>query len=266
MKVACIMMHKNETLLLDNWVHYHGVLFGYENLYIFDNGSDDIIVKENLQRLRDRHGINVDYSRSTVADFQAKGDLVIDRIRQLEASSDHDVFIPLDCDEFVCVHERGTVRFSRQSVLAELTRHRSSRHALKIAGCYYNCYGAKDRYYYLDVPKTFFAAGAAGHLDVGFHHGTSRLSPESAPTAIRLMHLHNKPFASLRAHAAAKLRGRVASMSPADLKAYRGPGGHLVRYFFMTEADYLRSFPMHSAVSIPAFAAKMEQFGCPLPF
>jgi hypothetical protein len=260
------MMEKNENLLLTNWIHYHGTLFGYENLYIFDNGSDNIEVKQDLARLAPQYGFNVDYSRSTKADFEAKGDLVVQKIRELENSSGYDFFVPLDCDEFVCVNKGEDVSFLKEDVIAELEKYRSSADALKIKGCYYNCYGRKDYYYYYDVPKTFFAAGAAGHLDVGYHDGTSRLSSNSSDTAIKLMHLHNKPFRTVKAHAELKLKGRVRSMEPADLKAYRGPGQHLIRYFFMTEEEYMGSFPRDTALHIPNFALTLDRLGAALPF
>ena len=266
MKVACIMMEKNENLLLTNWIRYHGALFGYENLYIFDNGSDNTEVKEALCRLGPQYNLNIDYSRTTKADHEAKGDIVVQKIRELEASSDYDFFLPLDCDEFVCVQNGDDLLFSKEAVTDELARHRSSPDALKIRGCFYNCYGRKDYYYYLDVPKTFFATGAAGSLDVGYHDGKSRLSPNGTPTGIQLMHLHNKPFRTLKAHAEIKLKGRVASMEPADLKAYHGPGEHLIRYFFMTEEEYLDSFPKETALYIPEFASTLDRIGAPVPF
>ena len=266
MKVACIMMEKNENLLLNNWIHYHGALFGYENLYIFDNGSESDEVRRELEQLGSKHGLSIDYSRAAKADYEGRGDLFIRKIRELESLSDYDFFIPLDCDEFLCVQRGEEVAFSRQSIFEALGKHRGSPDALKIEGCYYNSYGRRDYYYYLDVPKTFFAAGAAGYLDQGFHDGRSRLSPHSAPTAMRMMHLHNKPFQTLKAHAAMKLQGRVKSMEPIDLKAYRGPGQHLIRYFFMAEEDYVHSFPWDSALHIPAFAEAMDGMGAPLPF
>jgi hypothetical protein len=39
--VRIIMMQRNEVDLLYPWVLYHGLRFGFENLHIIDNGSDD---------------------------------------------------------------------------------------------------------------------------------------------------------------------------------------------------------------------------------
>ena len=45
-KIAIFMMQKNEKDLLPIFVAYYGHLFGYENIYIFDNGSDTYMLDE----------------------------------------------------------------------------------------------------------------------------------------------------------------------------------------------------------------------------
>jgi hypothetical protein len=37
MRIACVMMQKNEDELLRPWLAYHSYLFSPENLYVFDN-------------------------------------------------------------------------------------------------------------------------------------------------------------------------------------------------------------------------------------
>ena len=265
MKVACIMMEKNEDLLLLSWIHYHGALFGYENLYVFDNGSDNPNLLNDLKRLEVDKRINVDYSKNRNSDFEAKGDLMVATIRKLEESSNYDFFLPLDCDEFVCVDRSGDVSFGKNEIIEELQKYRSSPDALKINGCFYNVYGKPDFYYYLDNPKTFFASGAAGHLDIGYHDGKSRLSENKTETSIKLVHLHNKPFEITKEHARLKLGSRVKSMSLEDLQAYRGPGEHLVRYFFWTEENYLESFPQDKAQHLPGLSEAIRNLGVPIP-
>ena len=55
------MMQKNEADLLRPWVAYHAYLFGAENLYIFDNGSDDPDVIQQLEYVEGQ-GVTVDRS------------------------------------------------------------------------------------------------------------------------------------------------------------------------------------------------------------
>lgn len=40
MLTACVMMQRNEVNALEPWTKYHAVLFGLENLYVIDHGSD----------------------------------------------------------------------------------------------------------------------------------------------------------------------------------------------------------------------------------
>ncbi len=260
-------MQRNEAVLLTPWVLYHGHLFGFENLFIFDNGSDDPATKATLSQLSSTHGIHVDYSKNTKSDFEHKGDIFIDNILYLDNTGKYDFFIPLDCDEFVCVgNPKSVPDFARDHIHSELAQHKNSRDALVIEGCLYNSYGRKDYYYYLGVKKTFFAAGAAGSLDIGFHDGKSRLSDLKESTKVMLIHLHNKPLDLLKKSAIQKLSGRVANFDEATLRSYAGLGEHLVRYFFMDEAQYLNSFPKKSAIHIPAFAESLERYGSSIPY
>ena len=73
MKIACLMMQKNETELLEPWILYHGALFGHENLYIYDNGSDDPKTVELIHRLALKYPVNFDFSFAKKSDFESKG-------------------------------------------------------------------------------------------------------------------------------------------------------------------------------------------------
>jgi hypothetical protein len=261
------MMQRNEAVLLTPWVLYHGHLFGFENLFIFDNGSDDPATREVLSNLSSQYRVNVDYSKSATADFEQKGNIFIAKIQALEASGEYDFFIPLDCDEFVSVGDPKTIpHFDSSHIQSELSKHMRSPSALVIEGCLYNCYGREDYFYYLDVKKTFFAAGAAGSLDVGFHDGRSRVSDERESTRILLVHLHNKPFELLKQSAMQKLSGRVKDFDEETLRSYSGNGEHLVRYFFMNEEEYVNSFPKNSAILISEFAEALKTIGSHMPY
>ena len=68
MKIACLMMQKNEGDLLKFWSDYHADLFGSENIFIFDNGSDDLITVNILKEI-ELSGINVSYDYPSKKDF-----------------------------------------------------------------------------------------------------------------------------------------------------------------------------------------------------
>src|SRR5471030_579275 len=94
------MMQKDETYLLEPWLVYHGHLFGFENLFVFDNGSASLEVRHILARFT-REGVNVDWGYASRRDFLAKGELIGGLIRTLDQRGEYDFLIPLDCDEFI---------------------------------------------------------------------------------------------------------------------------------------------------------------------
>ena len=38
-RVTCITMHRNEDVLLEPWLGYHGYPFGFENIFRFEHRS-----------------------------------------------------------------------------------------------------------------------------------------------------------------------------------------------------------------------------------
>ncbi|MEL8650170.1 hypothetical protein J4W43_21295, partial [Escherichia coli] len=72
MKLACLMMQKNESRLLKSWLDYHAIIFGLENMYVYDNGSTE---KECIDTLKmyERNGLNVEWKFSSREDFENKG-------------------------------------------------------------------------------------------------------------------------------------------------------------------------------------------------
>jgi hypothetical protein len=48
MRVACVVMQRNETDCLEPWLRYHGYLFGYKNLFVIDHGSELPAVRQIL--------------------------------------------------------------------------------------------------------------------------------------------------------------------------------------------------------------------------
>lgn len=61
--VRCITMQKNESKLLEAWIKYYGYLFGFENLYILDNGSNEDAVFSILKKYS-RVGVNIYYEHN----------------------------------------------------------------------------------------------------------------------------------------------------------------------------------------------------------
>jgi len=266
MKIACLLMQKNEPLILEAWIKYHAHIFGYENLYIFDNGSTDLVCRYLLDHFREMHGINVSYDFLRDVDFERKGQIVLDKILELDMKGSYDFLIPLDCDEFLALKNQSGFAFDRDGILPYFEAFIGDPRALEVGGCLYNIPKRPNFYYGLDVKKTIFTRGTAGSLDLGYHDGRSRLTPDRAPIDVLYFHFHNKPFEILRAHARSKLGRRVTDFEPITLSEYRGQGEHLTRYFKMEEVDYLNSFPVNGARYIPEFRLHLEKIGATIPY
>lgn len=72
-------MQRNEDVCLDPWLIWHGHLFGYENLFVVDHGSDHPAVLECLLRAEAR-GTHV-VRLPAAADYRLKGDFVTQVLR-----------------------------------------------------------------------------------------------------------------------------------------------------------------------------------------
>ena len=70
MKVKVFTMVKNEEDIIDFWINYHGSLFGYRNLYIVDNYSNDGTY-EKIMKYK-KIGINIFQEK----DYREKGPLL----------------------------------------------------------------------------------------------------------------------------------------------------------------------------------------------
>jgi hypothetical protein len=212
-RVACIMMQKDESLLLKAWLVYHGYLFGFDNLYVYDNGSSRPDVLDVL-RAYEAVGVHVDRSRDLPIDFDRKGHIFGDRIRAWEEDRSYDIVFPLDCDEFVAIADAD------------------GRDCLDIRP------GHIDLFRVVDFTKCIVPLGNFRSIDHGFHDARARDVEDVGTTDIMYVHMHSKPFDELIRHARQKLSPFVDIADAAALRGFTGVGKHLVRYFAMTPETY----------------------------
>ena len=258
--VKCIMMQRDEDLLLEAWFRYYGYLFGFENLTIFDNGSTDPGVKATLARY-ERAGCEVLRSHDRVEDFHAKGSHFRNVIRHWDAQSRYDFALPVDADEFLALFTADGLTCRREAIHSYLDSLVGTREALAFELSLFNAPGKPGCYAVQPYPKSFLAARSVESLDHGFHAARSRLAGGSRLTDLTYIHLHNKPFATLLRQARQKLERFVDLDDPDTLRRYAGPGLHLVRYFFMTEADYLAQHDDQPLLRFRQFGHLMEALG-----
>lgn len=92
------LMTKNETALIEDWIKYHGYLFGLENIHVFD-GSDDKEVLDIYARYIPL-GLKVHYSPANLND-------ACDELNSLmhQYKGEDNFLIKLDTDEFIACTE-----------------------------------------------------------------------------------------------------------------------------------------------------------------
>ena len=239
--IACIMMQRNEDLLLELWIAYHGYLFGFENLYVFDNGSTSQKVDEVLLRY-EAVGIKVIRDRNSPKDFDNKGWLVGNLIKDMQNKEAYDFFLPLDCDEFVALAGSDGFTTRRNEIGAYFDKRKGVDSVLRVTHSLVNLPGSVDTFALIDHCKSIIPSGNFRSLDHGFHEAELLTGKTFLASDILHVHMHNKPFAILLQHAKDKLRPFVDVDDKAALSNYNGVGVHLVPYFFDYEERYFRRF------------------------
>lgn len=265
------MMQKNEDELLLPWANYHGKLFGYDNLYIFDNGSTIEGISEKLEHL-ETLGVTIDRSKSAQGDFETKGDIIAAKIKELNEKQKIDFSFPLDCDEFVGVEEDLTApSFDAPRIFEELSKYAGSKRALMIKKGYDNHPADPTLFRRTSsVSKTFFASDSCESLDIGFHNGIAKGNAGRTTTNLIYVHYHCKPYDRAIAQTKQKLLARIEGFDRASLLDYvenRKPGHHLVKILlYKDETEYLESFANGNFIYLEPFVKKMDAYGIQLPY
>ena len=123
MRVRCMMMQRNQTRHLEAWFRYHGHLFGFEHLTVFDNGSNDRATVETLRRYG-RAGSVISWHHKSDDDFASRHD-IFEQTRRSWTADGYDLAIGLECDEFVTVFTETGLSARRDAIEAEVGRLRA---------------------------------------------------------------------------------------------------------------------------------------------
>lgn len=98
--VKIFTMVKGEDDIVEDWVLYHGYLFGFKNVYVIDNNSRDNTFPL-LVTLRKRYGINI----YRLPDYTKKGFYMTVLFRKY---CKNEFGFPVDIDEFVVCYDKQT--------------------------------------------------------------------------------------------------------------------------------------------------------------
>jgi hypothetical protein len=239
------MMQKNEKQLLEPWILYHGLHFGFENLYVYDNGSSEASCVALLKKY-ENYGVNVNWAYKKNSDFESKGHIFSEKIKQLDRENPSDFYFPMDCDEFIAVEKGvGNVSVDAYSILNSLSEFRLSAAPLSICTAYDNNPAVRGKYYRASGQiKTFFAKGTCWTLDLGFHDGKTKSGEAAVKTKIAYIHFHYKEFKNYFTSAVQKLEGRVKNFTVAELEEYskkKLAGYHLIGALLAGRDKYYES-------------------------
>ena len=218
------MMQRDELELLPIFLKYYGQGFGYPNLHIFDNGSS-----ASMARIFDEFrclGVNFYQQYSTQNDFNEKS-TIFNRFMK-EHRFQYDIFLPLDCDEFVgIIDDQGVYSCDFEKISDYFASLNSG--GFWVGSRLRNQASKIDMFYeYQGARKLWFKDCNVEGLSLGAHRVTK--PQDIRDSRICYMELHNREFSAVRAAAVRKMTGRVASFGEVDLLKYRGAGQHLVPY------------------------------------
>jgi hypothetical protein len=105
--LAVVLLTKDEHDLIEDFLAYHGALFGRENVVVVDNGSTDARVLEAYDRHRSLGGSVVVEPRPfrEAAAFMSEH-----MMRMIRMCPHYEFILPLETDEFVFVREKEGIR------------------------------------------------------------------------------------------------------------------------------------------------------------
>jgi hypothetical protein len=100
MLVKVFTMVKDEVDIIDDWVIYHGSMFGFPNIFVIDNFSTD----GTYEKLLEFKKIGVNVFREP--DYRLKGEYMTRLINT--HCHNNDIAYPIDIDEFIVYYDRSS--------------------------------------------------------------------------------------------------------------------------------------------------------------
>lgn len=243
--IRLFSMVKDECDIVREWIEYHGYLFGFDNLFIIDNMSTDGTF-EIMKQFIDK-GVHI-YREN---DYLQKGNLMKRLIDQ--NCKIGDIAFPLDIDEFIVYHERGTkdVSCDKNKIneyilnigdVAPVYKANYLGSVITEEDGYLNAVRDNNWAIYLDygfVAKAFFKVGLySGTIDHGNHFGTDNYYM----TNICLVHFHCRNVKQMKKKATNNIIGLGYPTDLDGLKKIFNPHmmghQHVINKLSMLEGTY----------------------------
>ena len=269
-RVACTVMLKNEVTLTAPFLAYHAALFGAKNLYVIDNGTTEPSVLKTLAKWK-RRGVHVDRSHSRAEDYPRKGTIIGDLVKRLDEQDRYDLYILLDCDEFVVVKQGDGFSCDPAVIHAHLDTLRERDCIYRVGKNLSNVPGRPRIFQIADYAKTIFPRESIGETDHGHHAGWTRGGGRDfLPCDIAYVHFHFRPYEEVVRFTRQKLS---VHMPPGDLDdpeklaAHRGRGWHLVKNLISGPDAYYAQFgALNNRYEFPELLERFTSIGVPAPF
>lgn len=226
-------MVKGEADIVQDWVLYHGDIFGYNNLYVIDNFSRDG-TWEILLNLRSKYNINI----TRLPDYKKKGIYMTNLLRIF---GNGEIVFPIDIDEFIVYYDKtnNTISCDKNLIIQYINSLRPLpfykmnyiNGSILIPEGYDRAtvdikYG---KYHdYKEQAKTFFNSRIfKGVID----HGNHFLSNNYFLTNICLIHFHQRNLVQIKKKVYNNLKGLGYSpFNLQKLKHLQSYGGSLAGY------------------------------------
>lgn len=263
MKISFITMQKNEKDLLEGFINHHSNLSSLGDIYILDNGSDDLKTKEILEKYQTL-GVNVYFEYAGREHFEKKGDVVKDFIAKKNLQEKYDFIIPMDCDEIFCIEGKSTLILDKEEIHLELESilNQDKGRGYRIYNCFNNVPMMKDKFKKASQKKVFFSSKSdIVRLDTGFH--LFGLDDELTDTRFTYIHFHNRYYQGVIASARNKMIARVPDFTRETLTLHRErkkAGWHLVKYFLQEKEQYYKEKMTLDESSGNVFSVQFENY------
>ena len=124
LKIKLFTMVKNEIDIIKDWLDYHGELFGYSNIYVVDNLSDDGTY-EVLKSYEAKHKINL----SVHHNYHAKG-LLMTNLMENCGKDSLDYGFPIDVDEFLVCYSPSKKRIYTNNIIESIEKLPTTTHGV----------------------------------------------------------------------------------------------------------------------------------------